>query len=237
MLKNRLTKRELIPDILTVSRIFFGVAIGLMGPYLGKEGIRVVIFLLLVGWMTDILDGKIVRGNNKRKTWVGENEIRFDSFMLIGLIIYLGYSGFIPVWISVSYAFLLFILIINPRTPYETIFSVEAPAAMLSLPFLVYLEGTISIFIFVLLWSSLLLIYDWDRAMTLAGIWKRILISIWQRVWQTSFFFNLCFAILLASLVFFFLIKFTTGWGREVVIGILIAVIVFCASFLWSKRG
>jgi len=187
--------------------------------------------------MTDILDGKIARDNNKRKTWIGENEIRFDSFMLIGLIVYLGYSQFIPIWISVSYAFLLFILIINPRTSYETIFSVEAPAAMLSLPLLVYLEGTISILLFTLLWSSLLLIYDWDRAMTLAGIWKRILISIGRRVWQTSFFFNLCFVVLLVSLVFFSLMKFKAGLGREVFIGILIAVIVFCASFLWSKRG
>lgn len=237
MLKNRLTKRELIPDILTVSRLFFGIVIGLMGPYLGKEGIRVVIFLLLTGWITDVLDGKIARGNNKRKTWVGENEIRFDSFMLIGLIVYLGYSRFIPVWLSVSYAFLLFILAINPKVAYETIFSIEAPAAMLSLPVLVYLEGTISILIFTLLWGSLLLIYDWDRAITLAGIWKRILISIWQRVLQTSFFFNLCFVFLFLSLIFFFLMKFTAGLGREVSIGILIAVIVFCASFLWSKRG
>ena len=237
MLKNRFTKRELIPDILTVSRLFFGIVIGLMGPYLGKEGIRVVIFLLLTGWITDVLDGKIARDNNKRKTWIGENEIRFDSFMLVGLIVYLGYSRFIPVWLSVSYAFLLFILAINPKTSYETIFSVEAPAVMLSLPVLVYLEGTISILIFTLLWGSLLLIYDWDRAITLAGIWKRILISIWQRVLQTSFFSNLCFVILLLSLIFFSLMKFTAGLGREVSIGILIAIVIFCASFLWSKRG
>jgi phosphatidylglycerophosphate synthase len=237
MIKNRLTKWELIADILTVSRLFFGVVIGLMGPYLGKEGIRVVIFLLLTGWITDVLDGKIARSNNKRKTWIGENEIRFDSFMLIGLIAYLGYSLFIPVWVCVSYAFLLFVLAVNPKTSYETIFLVEAPAAMLSLPILVYLEGTISILIFTLLWGSLLLIYDWDRAMTLSGIWKRILISIWQKVLQTSFFFNLCFAVLLFAAISFLLMKFTAGLGREVLIGISIALVVFCASFLWSKRG
>ena len=237
MFKNKLTKWELIPDLLTVSRLFFGLVIGLIGPYLGQEGIRVVIFLLLTGWMTDILDGKIARDNNKRKTWVGENEIRFDSFMLVGLIAYLGYCRFIPVWICVSYAFLLFVLAVNPRTAYETIFSVEAPAAMLSLPVLVYLEGTISILIFTILWGSLLLIYDWDRAMTLAGIWKRILASIWRKVLQTSFFFNFCFVVLLFAAISFFLMKFTTGLGREVLMGILIAIVIFCASFLWSRRG
>lgn len=237
MLKNRLREWELIPDLLTVSRLFFGVVIGLMGPYLGKEGIEVVIFLLLAGWMTDVLDGKISRNNNKRKTWIGENEIRFDSFMLIGLIVYLGYSRFIPVWISVSYAFLLFLLTVNPKTSYETILSVEAPAAVIGFPILIYLEGTISILIFTLLWGSLLLIYDWDRAMTLAGIWKGIFVSMWQRVLKTSFFFNLCFVILLFAAVSFFLTKFTAGLGREVLIGILIAIVIFCASFLWSKRG
>ena len=160
----------ILPDLLTWSRVFIGLLIGLAGPLIGRDGVVLVMKLLLLGWTTDILDGRIARYAKKRyrrpESWTGRNEIRFDAVMLIGVFAYLGYARFIPLW-ATSYAALLFLLVVLPVS-YSKIFLFEAPAAIATFLLLVIFAGRPTLG-YVMIWGSLLLIYDWRRAMQLGG--------------------------------------------------------------------
>ena len=52
---------EILCDVLTVSRLFVAIAIILISFLLEANGLQLVIFALLFGWTTDIMDGRIAR--------------------------------------------------------------------------------------------------------------------------------------------------------------------------------
>jgi len=52
-----------------------------------------VIFLTILGWTTDILDGRLARRYHKEATWVGEREFVFDMVMVFSGLCYLVMSG------------------------------------------------------------------------------------------------------------------------------------------------
>jgi hypothetical protein len=149
-----------------------------MGPIFGENGIAVVCLLLIGGWTTDILDGKLARLFKKPKTRIGENDIFFDSLMLTGVISYLGFVRIIPVWAAFSVGFLLFSMAFLPRRFYQEKLIVESPVAVLTLPALVYLAKSPFVWGVFFTWMALSFLYDIDRAMSLAKIWKGILASI-----------------------------------------------------------
>ncbi len=217
-------------DLLTISRIFFGLGIGLSGPYLGPASSRIVLTLLLAGWSTDILDGHIARAINKPKTWIGENEILFDSFMIMGTVSYLSYTHFLPIWMGVAYNTILFILVIS-RASYAKIFPVESLGAIATIPLLIYAEETLFSMYIVVIWGTVALVYDWPRAMTLARIWKKTLIAKSQALEQISPR-NVSLVGLLLSIP---LLAISLALKRAELLGVTVALIFFCGYHLWES--
>ncbi|MEA1871520.1 MAG: CDP-alcohol phosphatidyltransferase family protein, partial [Candidatus Bipolaricaulota bacterium] len=70
-----------MPDYLTASRGVIAVIIVALG-FAGPKALEQVIILTLLGWTTDILDGRLARRYNKGATWVGEREFIFDMVMV-----------------------------------------------------------------------------------------------------------------------------------------------------------
>lgn len=83
-----MARRELIPDWLTAGRGLAALAIlGL--AVLGPSALRAVAFLLLLGWTTDIADGRLARRWEKDPTWIGEHEFHIDMMMVLASTLYL----------------------------------------------------------------------------------------------------------------------------------------------------
>jgi len=105
------------PDILTASRGVIAtliIALGLVGP----RALGWVILLTMIGWTTDILDGRLARRQHKGPTWIGEHEFAFDMMMVFAALCYLVMAGFVPVLpagIYVTVA-LLFIILFQSKS-------------------------------------------------------------------------------------------------------------------------
>lgn len=91
-----------VPDLLTLSRGIIAVAIFSLG-FAGPRALEAVILLTMIGWTTDIFDGRLARKLNKPPTWVGEQEFTFDMLMVFSGLCYLVMAGFVAFWPAVTY--------------------------------------------------------------------------------------------------------------------------------------
>lgn len=97
-----------IADLLTLARFVLGLAIAVVGYFQGSAGLQLVVLLVLVSWLTDILDGKLARRDPEtRPTWLGDHEAEADLSTSMGIAVYLLFSGYIPIWAGVITIFVL----------------------------------------------------------------------------------------------------------------------------------
>ncbi len=147
------------PDLLTASRgVIAAVIVSL--SLAGQETLDWVILLTMVGWTTDILDGRIARRQNKGTTWVGEHEFAFDMVMVFSALFYLVMTGFVPVLPAAVYILIAAIFIVFCQSKSVTM-SFAFP--LVALPLIVaYYEAPRAAYIYIA-WILLALIYDWRR--------------------------------------------------------------------------
>ncbi len=91
-----------VPDLLTLSRGVIAVAIFSLG-FVGKDALEAVIVLTMIGWTTDIFDGRLARKYNKPPTWVGEQEFTFDMMMVFSALCYLTMTDYVNLWLTLPY--------------------------------------------------------------------------------------------------------------------------------------
>jgi hypothetical protein len=97
-----MSKMKRVPDLLTLSRGAIALAIFSLG-FVGPSALEAVILLTMLGWTTDIFDGRLARKLNKPPTWVGEQEFTFDMLMVFSGLCYLLMSGLVPLLPAVIY--------------------------------------------------------------------------------------------------------------------------------------
>ncbi|MFA6437327.1 MAG: CDP-alcohol phosphatidyltransferase family protein [Candidatus Paceibacterota bacterium] len=229
-----------LPDFFTVLRIPIGIAIAFVGIFFGRNGVTIAYWLLLGGWTTDILDGNIARKIGKKKTWIGEHDILFDSIMLLGVIFYLGYVGFMSVLLTVVSFVLLLFVNVYPNTRHQTKFFVESLITCTTLPFLFYLSLNPLIIAVTIAWATLNLLYDIDRAMVLGKKWQDILVNVGKTLKSYSLKTNLTWSILVigigigtAILLFNNKIPFLFG---GIIKGLAVVMILIALWALWLGR-
>jgi len=148
-----------LPDLLTASRGIIAATIISLG-FVGQGVLEFVILLIVIGWTTDILDGRLARRYKKGPTWVGEREFGFDMLMVFSSLCYLVMAGFIPfipaaIYIAVAAAFIAYF-----RSKSVTM-SFACPLA--ALPIIVaYFNAPRAAWGFII-WIALSLILDWHR--------------------------------------------------------------------------
>ena len=159
------------PDILTASRGVIAaliIALGLVGPRV----LGWVIFLTMIGWTTDILDGRLARRQHKGPTWIGEHEFAFDMMMVFAALCYLVMAGFVPVIPAVIYVTVsaLFIIVFQSKSV-----TMSFAFPLVTLPLVVaYFHSPRVAYIYVA-WIVLALIYDWRRFF---GVVREFLVNI-----------------------------------------------------------
>lgn len=148
-----------LPDLLTASRGIIAVIVALLG-LVGPDALEWVILLIIIGWTTDIMDGRLARKYQKEATWIGNREFAFDMVMVLGGLCYLVLAGFIPLAPAAAYVGVATLFIAYFRSKMVTM-SFAFP--VVALPLIVaYFNAPRAAWIFIA-WIVLALLYDWKR--------------------------------------------------------------------------
>ncbi len=95
-----------VADGLTASRALIALLIVLLSLG-GKDALSWVIYLIILGWTTDVLDGELARRALRRleereaqdegeQTWLGEHDFALDMLMVYASFLYLTLVGYVP---------------------------------------------------------------------------------------------------------------------------------------------
>jgi hypothetical protein len=152
-------KMRRLPDLLTLSRGLIAVAILGLG-FVGTKALETVILLTILGWTTDILDGRLARKYHKPPTWIGEREFIFDMLMVFSGLCFFVMSGLINAWLALIYVLVAAICIGIFRSKMITM-SFATP--LVALPLIVASLKAPRAAIWYLLWIVGALILDWSR--------------------------------------------------------------------------
>ncbi len=148
-----------LPDILTASRGLLALAMVALG-FVGPEALTAIVVLTMIGWTTDIFDGRVARRLQKPPTWIGEHEFAFDMLMVLGGLCYLVLAGFVRVPVAIIYVAVAAVFISYFRSKMVTMtFAVVWVAAPLYFAF-VYQRAVAFWF---LGWIIIALLLDWRR--------------------------------------------------------------------------
>ncbi|MGB9856734.1 MAG: hypothetical protein ACPLKX_01145 [Dictyoglomaceae bacterium] len=150
-----------IADFLTLFRFSIGGFFTYLGLYRGKDAFPSVIVLLLLGWLSDVLDGSLARASKvSYKTWVGEHDFQVDIVFSFGLLMYLVLSGFISF-------LLIFVYLISAFLEIRSFPEGERVNAFLAIPyaFAIYdaFKYALPYGIMTIIFLFLLLLFTWNR--------------------------------------------------------------------------
>jgi phosphatidylglycerophosphate synthase len=122
--------------------------------------LEAVILLTILGWTTDIFDGRLARKYHKPPTWIGEREFVFDMVMVFSGLCYLVMSGLVNAWLAVIYILVAAVCIGLFRSKMITM-SFATP--LVALPLIVASVKAPRAALWYLLWIAGALILDWPR--------------------------------------------------------------------------
>lgn len=93
-----------MPDLLTFSRGVLGLFLIGLGVVNGTAALAQDIWILVLAWTTDMLDGRISRSlHTDNQTWLGKNDVYIDLFVSLAVLGYLTLTGLLAAGIAVVY--------------------------------------------------------------------------------------------------------------------------------------
>jgi phosphatidylglycerophosphate synthase len=158
-----------VADWLTASRAVIALWIVSLG-WAGKRALPVVILLLILGWTTDILDGRLARRaaregspspDIKESSWLGEHDFTFDMIMVFASFVYLTASGYVPAQWALGYTVVaaIFILASSGSKSVTELFAFP----LVALPLIIAYQDVPWAAYLYLAWILLALILAWER--------------------------------------------------------------------------
>ena len=156
-----LTRGKDIADLLTWSRVFLAIVIFFAALTGQKSLLSFVIAMIVIGWTTDVLDGKLARSDaSDKKTWIGNHDFVADMSMSYAGMFYFMTSGYLPFWPFFLYGiYSLTVALIWLNKSY--VMAVAAPVSAMPVIFaLIYSRFMALVFI---AWIIASLISQWGR--------------------------------------------------------------------------
>jgi hypothetical protein len=165
--------REKLPDWLTASRGLIGLAIVGLIPA-GPRSLRSVVWLLLLGWTTDVLDGRLAHRVEKGSTWVGEHDFHFDMGMVLASAVYLVATGLVPRRVGVPYLAAAVPLSLLAEGKARHFLRFKSLTMLLACPwvfapFILAYQHERSAAYVALAWTAVALLFDWRRFAGVVG--------------------------------------------------------------------
>jgi phosphatidylglycerophosphate synthase len=91
-------------DYLTLSRVLLGIVLIVSGLVEGRAVLARDIWILVLAWSTDIVDGRISRSLSPgHHSWIGKNDVYIDMFFSLAVLAYLVVTGLLPVALVLVY--------------------------------------------------------------------------------------------------------------------------------------
>jgi hypothetical protein len=93
-----------LADVLTFSRVFLGLYLIWSGLVDGRAALAQDVWILVLAWSTDIVDGRISRTLSPgHQSWLGKNDVYVDMFFSVSVLVFLMITGLLPVEIGLVY--------------------------------------------------------------------------------------------------------------------------------------
>jgi len=90
---------KVIADALTGVRFFIGLLIVLCAILADRGLLPLVVCLTLIGWTTDVIDGKMARMDiTGKRTWIGDRDFATDMILIYSGLLYFITAGYLPFW-------------------------------------------------------------------------------------------------------------------------------------------
>ncbi len=90
-----------IADLLTLARGLLGIAIAVLGLAGGKDALPLVVVLLVLAWLTDLLDGSFARRDpDPQPSRLSGHDDKADMAVGLGVMGYLMFSGYVAIWLG-----------------------------------------------------------------------------------------------------------------------------------------
>lgn len=149
----------LLADFFTVSRLAISLVIVILGIYQRLKIFRYMIFLLLLGWTTDILDGKFAR-NASVTTTFSSYDFVMDVILIISSFTYLFISGLVSKQFFILYVIAMLAIGLISKSK-SAIMLLSFPLTVLPFIFAFYID-MVSFYVS-LIWSTLVIIFQKQR--------------------------------------------------------------------------
>ena len=81
----------ILANLLTLFRAMMALALMWVG-IMGKP-VDLAVRLLILGWLSDLLDGPLARRSHRPASWLGQHDGWFDLSLSVGVTLYLIFSG------------------------------------------------------------------------------------------------------------------------------------------------
>lgn len=94
-----------VADLVTFARGLLAFGLIWLGYSQGADGLRLAVYLMLVDWIGDVLDGALARRSpvKDRHTWIGDHDLEVDITVSVGLLGYMLLAGYIDWRIAALY--------------------------------------------------------------------------------------------------------------------------------------
>jgi hypothetical protein len=117
-----------VADLLTGLRVVLAFSFVVVGVTQGVESLPLAIWMLIVCWVTDCLDGLLARRSSRQyHTWLGDNDLGVDMVVSVGLLIYIIETGFLTVAQGVVYGLVWGVVFLRVGIPRSLGMLFQAP--------------------------------------------------------------------------------------------------------------
>jgi len=106
-----MTIAKQIADLLTYSRGLLALILAFLGLSQGAAGLPLAVYLLLLSWTSDALDGLFARRSHSHvQSWIGVHDLEIDIAVSGGLLIYMVAAGLLDPPTAGLYALIWFLI-------------------------------------------------------------------------------------------------------------------------------
>ena len=106
-----------VADLLTASRFGLAWLILWLGISAGADALPAAMMVLILAWITDLLDGPLARRDpSGRTTWIGDRDLETDISVSIGVLAYLTLAHYVAPSIAIGYGLICAALLVRFRS-------------------------------------------------------------------------------------------------------------------------
>ena len=161
-MKRPRTNRKRGADLITGGRLFLGASLAWLGLSRGAAALPTAVWLLLVNWMGDLVDGIIARSSRPYyHTWLGDHDLEVDMAVAAALLAFLVGAGFVSPGVAIVY--LLAWLLLFWRLGLVRSLGMVAQAPVYGWFIWVAMKEAPEVIRWLLAWIVLVIIITWPR--------------------------------------------------------------------------